>query len=252
MKTSILMVTFLKDYNWARYSIESVAKFCSGFESFIIVVPWQDVKVFRELAAPRGFRVSGFNERAGKGHLHHQCIILDSDIWCPNADAVLHLDADTIFWEPCTPADFFVGDKPILYRERFATLVNKTRLLWRQCIWDAVGIHAEFECMVRHNMVHLASTYAATRQMIEAHTGQNWEEWYLSGKNDFPPDRAEFPTLGAVAIERFHERYHFVDFDVPSENNGAYIYERGRDKAKAYWSHEMKPQDRAEIEAILK
>lgn len=241
MRTDILMVTFARDAPFARYALQSIQKFCSGFGGVTVLVPNEDVSLFREMSAPAGTVIKGFHEPIGKGMLAHMACKMEADIWCPDADAVLHLDADTLFWEDCTPADFFVDGKPILYREKFERFQSyAARYSWKQCVYEATGIDPVFETMVRHPAVHLVPTYGMARHIIADHTGMDWKQWWMRGRNSFPQDKAEFPTLGAVAIEHAPERYHFVDHECVDSR---YDYQHGRDKVMALWSHGGLDQD---------
>lgn len=236
MRVDILMVTFAKDLPFAQYALQSINKFCSGFGRVLIVVPDSDVGAFQVIAEPFGFRVQGFWEREGKGMLHHMAVICEADRWCPEADAILHVDADCIFWEPCTPDDFVSDGKPVLYRERYDDFAaHETRYGWKKCVDDATGIVPDWETMVRHPGIFVPETYRQTRNLIANHTESNWREYILSCRNEFPQTFAEFPTLGAVALDLHPELYHWVDFSCQPSNN--YEYEHGRDKLKAFWSH---------------
>ncbi len=230
------MVTFLKDLPFARYACEAAHRFTSGFSDYLIVVPNPDVEEFEKMAMPFGFRVRGFDERPGKGMCHHMAIICEADKWLPNADAICHIDADCIFWEPCTPADFFVDGKPILYRERFEDFreSHPVRYGWKAAVMEATGVDPEWECMVRHPNIFLRHTYETVRHLIEAKHNRSWREYILSCENSFPQTYAEFPTLGAIAIKFFESVYHWVDYKDSKSN---YQYERGRDKLKAFWGH---------------
>lgn len=236
MNVALLMVTFSRDLPFAIYSARSVHKFCSGFSEFVIVVPHEDVHAFREATAAYGAKVRGFHEPPNKGMLAHMAIKMEADIWCPGADAIVHIDADCIFWERCTPDDFFVNSKPVLYRERFADfqITHPTRYGWKSTVRWATGIDPVWETMVRHPACHWSATYGLARHIMSKHTRMDCRAYILECDNAFPQSFAEFPALGAVAIEHAGDRYHFVDWRCPEQH---YRYERGRDKLTALWSH---------------
>lgn len=211
VNVAILMVTYGKDLPFAEFSFKSVQKFASGFGERVVVVPNWDVEAFRAVAEPCGFRVVGFNERPKKGMLHHQVMILQADELCPQADAILHLDADCLFTAPVTPADYLDGDRPILFRQKYESFKNcHARYSWKTCVRNATGIDPEWETMCRHPSVYLRDTYALTRQFILEHVQMDWEEYVLSCRNEYPQTFAEFPTLGAVAIHATPDRYSYV------------------------------------------
>lgn len=232
MNVSILMVTFRRDLEFSEYSMRSVRKFASGFGSNICVVPTADEAMYRELAEPLGFTVKTFEERPARGFVHHEAIICEADQWCPGADAVLHLDADTLMTAPQGASDYFIDDRPILYRERYANFRNHpNRYGWKECVRQATGIDPEWETMCRHPAVHLRSAYRLTQAAIGEHTGMDWKEYILSCKNSYPQGFAEFPTLGAVVIERCPDLYHFIEHGSPEQQ-----LDPTNGKMKAFWS----------------
>jgi len=233
MNTHILMVTYSRDACWAYHSLRSVEKFATGFSDVRVLVPNGDVPLFRRLT---DFRVMGFDEPHGKGMVAHMAQICQADLVCPNADAILHLDADTIFWRSADASEFFVDGKPTLYRELFENFreCNPTRYGWKETVRKATGIDPDFETMVRHCAVHLAPTYGLVRKIIERHTGMNWKDYILSCKNSFPQFFAEFPTIGAVALEHANDKYNWVDY---SNGGSDYEYDRVRDATFSFWSH---------------
>lgn len=215
MKISLLMVSYRKDAAFAEYAMRSCKKFATGFYEYIVVVPHEDVEIFEQAAFGTEFIVKGFDERNGKGMLHHMAVILEGDLWCPGADGILVLDSDCLFTAPITPAEYMNGSRPVICRERFEDFKRYSeRYSWKECVRNATGIDPEWETMVRFPMIHLPALLKFTRELITKHTGMDWKEYVLSGRNVFPQQFAEFPTLGAIAIQHFNELYHFVDWRV--------------------------------------
>lgn len=240
MKTAILMVTYRKDIDFAVYAFEAVKKYATGFSDLVCCVPTPDVPLFAAAAEPCGFRVVGFDERKGKGMLHHMVKILEADLLCPEADAILHMDADCMFTAPVTPADYFDGDKPIVFRQRYESFRRfDSRYSWKAAVRNATGIDPEWETMCRHPSVYLREVYAATREIITAHVQQDWEEYVLSCRNEYPQTFAEFPTLGAVAIKCSDWRYSWVEVALVDDAQRLYdiIPPQPPAKLTAFWSH---------------
>lgn len=242
MNTGIFMVTFRRDLEFAEYSLRSVEKFTSGFGEKVIAVPTQDGNMYREMAKPFGFEVRTFDEWPGKGFVHHEAIICEADQWCPNSDAVLHLDADCLFVGPVEASDYFVQGKPILYCQRFESFKQHlNRYGWKQCVKDATGIDPEWETMCRHPAVHLRKTYEATRDAITKHTGMDWKDYIRSCRNAYPQSFAEFPTLGAVVIDRFPQDYCLVEAFTDRPNSifspsDIAVVDFSLNKLRAFWS----------------
>ena len=232
MNVALLMVSYRKDFDFAVYAMKSALKYATGFSQRVVIVPNDDVLLFYTPARQLGFEVIGFDERPGKGMLHHMAVICEADIWLPEADAVMVLDSDTMFTRPVTPDDFMQDGKPVILRERFEDFRSySSRYSWKTCVRSAVGIDPEWETMCRFPMIHLRGTLEMTRLLIAIHTKQDWKEYILSGPNAFPQSFAEFPTLGAVAIEHFREQYHFVDY---RRGEPCAI---GPEVVKQFWSH---------------
>lgn len=243
MKTSLLMVTYRRDVDFACYAFQAIKKFATGFHELVVVVPTPDVELFTAAASvavpslTEGLRVVGFDERPGKGMLHHMVKILEADELCPDAAAILHLDADCLFTAPVTPSDYFDGDKPLLWRQRYENFKHfDSRYSWKQCVRNATGIDPEWETMCRHPSVYLRDVYPLTRSLIQDHTMQPWDEYILGCKNTYPQTFAEFPTLGAVAIKCFPDRYSFVNVEQDGKE-WRIVPEQPAPRLVALWSH---------------
>lgn len=242
MNVPIFMVTFRRDLEFAEYSFRSVDKFCTGFGERIVLVPFQDEEMFRPIAEPYGFTVKAFDEWPGKGFVHHEALICEADKWCWGADAILHLDADCLFTQPTDASDYFVNGKPVLYcqqYEDFKQYVN--RYGWKKCVQEATGIDPIWETMCRHPAVHLRQTYELTRDAITKHTGMDWKEYIKSCRNTYPQGFAEFPTLGAVVIDKIPFRYCLIEAfkDSPNsifEEHEIAVEDKSLNKLRAFWS----------------
>lgn len=253
----ILIVTYAKDMEFLRYCLKAVEKFAHGFSGVTLVVPEHERGQYDWA---KKAKVRYFAERSGKGMLHHEVQICRADEWCPGAWAVLHLDPDCIMWRKCSPADFFVNGKPILYRERYTELRNPNRRLWQKAVEDAVGFKPEYETMCRHPAVHLRDVYRTLRNAAEKHTGMAFDDYVLSGRNEFPQSYAEYPALGAIAIRDFRSSYEMVDYDwrrdakecgLSADTNFQMIYRRDREFIAECWSHGGISKYKSDIEAWL-
>lgn len=218
MKVSILLVTYRRDVDFACYSFASLKKFATGFHELVVVVPMPDVELFTAAAAccvnslDFGVRVVGFDERPGKGMLHHMVKILEADELCPDADAIIHMDGDHIITRPITPVDFLEDGKPVIFRQKFENFRQyDSRYSWKACVRNATGIDPEWETMVRPPLVFLRNLYPLVRDIIGNHVQQDWAEYILSCRNVYPQTFAEFPTIGAVAIQCDEANYHWID-----------------------------------------
>lgn len=258
--TEIMIVTCARDLEFLKYCLLSIEKNAKGFSGVTLVVPRAEEAIFKK--APKIAKVCYYDEIPGKGMLHHEVQICRADEWCPNAEAVLHVDADCMFWQHCTPLDYAPGGKPMIVRERYSAIGarNPNRLLWRDCVAKAIGLVPEWECMTRHPAIHWRETYRKTREMVEKFTHRNFDEFVLDGQNAFPQSFCEFNTLGAVAIRHFSDRYTMVDYDhardgeecgIPEGTPYQYIYRRDRDRLVECWSHAGVSQYKTHMDAWL-
>src|SRR5688572_28664871 len=126
MKTWILYVTFARDLEFLRYSLESVRKYATGFSGITIVVPTWDVDKFlqfeRYSTPDCPVLIKNFLEFPSKGFVHHLAMKCSADIFCPNADLILHLDPDCLVSAPIAPDDYLVDGRPVLLIEPFEHL----------------------------------------------------------------------------------------------------------------------------------
>lgn len=255
--TEVLYVTFARDMDFLKYSLRSYQKFCTGFAGVTVAVPESERGLYNWVT---NAKVVYFKETPGKGMLHQMLIKCRADEICPHVDCVLHLDADTLFWRKCTPADFFYNGLPILVRERYAELRNPNRLNWQKAVQDAIGLKPEYETMVRQGAVHWKETYARLREKVELYVGMPFDNYVLSCRNEWPQSWAEYPALGAIAIAHFRGRYEMRDYDwkqdaikagLPDGTQFQYLYFRDRDPIAETWSHGGIDQYKSDIEAWL-
>lgn len=259
-KMEILIVTFKRDLEFLRYCMRSIAMFTSGFMGVTVVVPNTEKNLYDWM--PKGAKLRTFEEQPGKGMVGHLAMKCHADELCPNADFVLHMDADNMFFAGVTPDDFLMGYRPMLVRERYAECGarNENRLVWQDRVQKAIGIKPEWETMVRHPQVYQRDVYRKTRELVTAHTGQQFDDYVLAQQNTFPQGFAEFPTLGAVALKYFEHKYWPIDYDrdadaaecgVDPAQSWQYLYRPGRDKLVEFYSHAGFAQYRKQAEDIM-
>ncbi len=233
MRTSIICVTHALDIPWLEYNLKSARKFCKGFSNFVILCPLQELDKFLPLESYSSpdlpVLVKNYLEFPGKGMVHHEAMICCADLFLPDADYILHTDADCIFTEPVTPADYIVEGRPVLVIQSFERLGRDAGCYkWKACVDKALGTNALYETMQRHPAVHIPEVYKETRRRIEEVHRVPFIDFVIRQENSFPQGYAEFPTLGTIALERFHDRYEFIEVGKD---------ETPRDKLKQSWSH---------------
>lgn len=255
-RTKLLYVTFRRDINWIRYSLQSFRKFCSGFAGVTIVVPVIDIDIFLPLEAEFSTPecpvfIRTFLEFPQKGFCHHMAMICSADIFCPDATHILHIDPDCLFTRPTTPYDYFVDEKPVLLIESFDAIMRRGhtgRFGWKKVVEDALRIPARYETMCRHGAIHYKWLYKAVREHIECRHQIPFVDYVLRQQNAFPQTFAEFPTLGAYAVEMYSDKYHLIDRGFDEEKNDPVPH------IQQLWAGHTEPDradNQAEIQRIL-
>ncbi len=254
----ILIVTYAKDMDFLRYCLKSIDRYAAGFQGVTIAVPEKERGLYDWV---KRANVVYFPEAEGKGMLSHMAMKCRADELCPTASAIWHLDSDCILWARTTPADLFREGKPIMVRERYADIKNPNRLLWQKNVERALGFKPEYEGMTCHPQLHIRDVYPKLRALVEDHTKMGFNEFVTSGKNDFPQSWAEWPTVCAVAIAHYRDRYYCIDYDrikdakecgVDPNAQYQYIYRRGRDYICECWSHGGVEKYKSDIESWLR
>lgn len=219
MRTDIFIVTYARDFRYLGYCLESIQKFAKGFSTVHILVPEQDylplVSLTQEHKGPIPITCSFGQEwkGEGKGFLWHAYMILRAEHYCDKADFIYHFDPDCIFTAPVTPETFFKDGKPVLRFESYESLGKRHPgvLLWQHAVNQCLPFAAYNETMRAHCMIYHRGLYRVTRKLIEEKTGKPCGDYIHDCKGTFPQTFAEFPTLGAVAMEKFPDRYSFHD-----------------------------------------
>lgn len=244
-KVAIMIVTYGKDFPYLRHCLRSIKKFATGFSGVTIVVPWADVKELRKIIEEIGIEsvtVKGGNEWVKKGFLWHLAQICRADCWIPDADYVAHFDPDCIFTKPVTPRTFFQGDRPVLRYEPFESLAKRHPGTWNWKIAcdNALPFNCADEGMRGHPEVYHIGLYKRTRELVEEKTGKAFDAYVKSTKNDYPQTFAEFPTLSAVALEKFRDQYYPIDLSKTASPD------RSPWPVIQFWSHRP-PDEEQEI-----
>lgn len=243
----ILIVSCKRDVELLDYCLRSIKKYATGFSGVTLAVPVADVRHFQKFQRDE-VKITTFVEPDGKGMMMHEVVICRADEMCPHADHVLHVDSDCLFWRPVTPLDYIHGGRCLMVRERYdeIALRNPNRLIWRRCVEVATGITPDHENMVRHPSIFPRALYPRLRVIVENHTGKKFDNYVLSCENGFPQGFAEFPTLGAIAIQEMPDKFAFVDYDhardgqecgIPAGTAYQYLYRPERDFLVEGWSH---------------
>ena len=257
MRVAIFIRSYHKDAEWLEFCLRSIAKFATGFAYTMIVAPSQDHAVFAPMREKYGFRLHEYNVIKGKEMLHGEVMLCRADMICPDVDAVCLFDSDCVITNPFSPLDNLVGGKPIIFAASFEYLAStKSRgVIWQGMCEAAIGFKPKYETM-HHPTTYLRGSFAHFRNIVEKHTGQQFDQYVLSQRNEFPQTFAELTSLGAVCLRDFPDQYFFFDWfaannlTLPNSDAGESIKVL---KLNQYWSRGgITPEIRRELEEILK
>jgi len=233
MKTALLWNTYQGDLPWFRYSAASFTKFARGrFHSVACLVPSRHRDAFREPCERNGITLLAENDWPDKSFNWHQLKQCEADMAFPEADAIWHMDADTMFTSPSGPEDWVRGGKLICPYVSFDHLLTGGRegpWQWKSRVDDAIGGDATRATMTGHPHCHYRNVYAKTREAVEKHN-HSWAAYVNRQQNSFPQGFCEFETLGSVAYRYYEQDYYWLDLQKethPSIGHIAQCYSHG-------------------------
>lgn len=260
-KTEILIVTYGKDEPWLRWAMRAIRRHCTGFAGVTLAIPDRDAAAFREMASEHAksaggipLRIKMFKEKPGKGMLTHMAVMGSADEFVPKeTEFVLHLDADCIFKEATTPADYIHNGKPEYVWRTYSSLaevrdgqkVVSDCAQWKKPTEEQLGFDVEAYTMARHPSVFPIGFYKPYREHIEKLHGKPYLDFMISGRNEFPQSRMDFTAMGAWAFKFMPDKFEWID--VSGGNHLA-----PRDRQKTFWSHAgVLPEVQKEIESFI-
>lgn len=234
MRTALLWNTFIGDLEWFKLSAKSFTKYARGWDVVRCIVPREDYKAFEPVCADHGINLWGLEAWPERGFNWHQLMHCKADDVFPDCEVIFHIDADTMFGQPCSPADWLPDGKilmpfteyrhflrsPVLMDEMqtFMGLTGKTidfsrgQYNWKHAVDFALGFEAERECMGWMPMVHYRGVYSKVREIIAARfPDQGFDNYVFNARNTHPQSFCEFNTLGAVAHKFFADHYQWHD-----------------------------------------
>ena len=224
MNCEIFICTFRRDFEYLKWCLRSIAKFATEFSGVTIVVPGQDYAELNRTidslyTPPTRSRLGllhirpmcGGAEWTDQGFLWHMWCIMQADQFVPaRSTHIAHLDPDCVFTEPVTPERFCLQGKPVLRYEPYTTKIAKEPNIqhWYEAVNRALPFWAEYETMCGHPELYHMGLYKVARTLIEQQVGQPLDVYMKQCKNSYPQTFAEFPTLGAVALQCFPKMYY--------------------------------------------
>lgn len=248
-KVEILIVTYRKDAPWLEYCLRSIRRFCTGFSGITVAYPSTDYQFFKKMRPKYDFTPYLYDEAPGRGMIQHMAMMALADTIVPKGtEYVFHLDSDCIYKIATTPANYFIGGKPVMLKRTYASLVDDKGVIsdcaqWRGPTAIQIGFDPEWYTMCRHPNIFPIGFYKPYREHIEKVQSMPFMRYMLEGKNSFPQDRMDWTAMGAWAHKFMQDQFHWIDIGV---------HPAPADRQKTYWSHSgVTPEHAKEMEGFL-
>lgn len=227
MNSSILIVSFRRDFPFLPGLLASISKFTNGFDEVVLLVPNADRDLIKGFGLTKE-RVEYFNEPM-EGHIAQQWAKCHADLWC-KGEYILHVDSDCLFTTHAEPKDYFFYGKPILLGTRYDTMNGASP--WRPCTERCLGESAPFETMRRLPIVYNRDTYPAFRSHVNAVHGVELVDYLrpLKGITAYTIQSfSEFNAVGSFAWSHQPHLYYLWDTAKaePPTSNMAQWWSRG-------------------------
>ncbi len=234
---SLFIRSYHRDIKWLRYALQSIHKFCSGWDEIVIVVPQSQRSYFESLNLTREKLLTCPDYT--NDYIGQQLTKLEAYEYT-QADIITFWDSDVIAFEPITPDDYITDDKPILYKTDYQELIGDQGYLWKGITERAAGFPVEFEYMRRLPLTYRRDTLKSLQMYFKLLHGKTPFEYVESIKDK---GFSEFNLVGAY-IEKFEpEKYNIIDTSTVSLPPV---------KARQFWSwSRLTPEEEIVIKEIL-
>jgi len=199
MNVSLFVRSYEKDFQWLRYSIQSMEKYLTGVEERILVVPWT-TQIPTEISSFFDHIVESYQYEKMDGYVAQQFDKLDAYKYT-DKDYILYSDSDCIYTAPfdvSTMFDFY----PVLGMTPYKQLEGSDGHMWKGITEGLLGFDVSHEFMRHFPLLHRRDTVVDF--------SKDYPEIYkrVTGRNI-----SEFNLLGAYAFKKEH-KYIFTE-DVP-------------------------------------
>lgn len=207
MKTAIVIRTFDKDLEWLAFCLRSIHKFASGFQEVVVLIPEGQEHLLRHLTVERVVVVHD----GQPGYCCQQKDKLYADINCPQAEAILHIDSDSVMVKPFTPDTLIRDGKPLWLMTPWAKLSRDEKRAWVHVIAKCVQELPPYEFMRRPPHLIPRWAYAAFRDFVKQTHDVELESYVM---NQPGHEFSEFNTMGAYLWVHHRDRIAWHDTEV--------------------------------------
>lgn len=232
MAIDIFLRTYAKDRTWAKYALQSLRKYATGFRQIIIGVP---IGESQYLEGVEGEIVIEVKDHAD-GYLSQQYHKLTAYNYS-DADYIMMWDSDLLCKEEITPDDYMINGKPVIYKTRYEKA--GTAICWKEITEKALKTNVGWEFMRRHPNLYHRETLKNFSLYMQLLHNKTLEEYIME-----QPYRkfSEFNALNAYCEMFESDKYVFIDTE---------SIEMPPEKLRQFWSHGGISKSMGEINAIL-
>lgn len=236
LSCDLFIRSYWKDLAWLEFSLASIAKYCRGFRTVIVVFPRSSEPWLRKRILPGNPRIE-FCRDYRDDYLGQQATKLLADSFT-NADYICHVDSDCVFCRPTSPVDLIAGGKA-------RVLKLPCKLLgphwpWQKPTEKVLGWTVLDDFMQQPPFLFPRWIYPEVRAHVVTRHGVDIET-YIAAQP--PRGFSEYNVIGAFAWERHRERFEWLDVSVSPP---------GEPHCRWYWSWGgIDDEIRSEIQAIL-
>lgn len=205
MTTDIFLRSYAKDIQWLPYLFKSIEKHCSGFRRMVVVVPEQDVDLFKRTGFT-GDKLIGVKEPTGaSGYMCQQIDKLNAHQYTDSTHA-LFVDSDTCFIRPCSPEMFFIEEKPYMLITPYEALGDAVP--WQPITEKALKIKCPYETMRRLPFFYPVEGISQLKNYMGTIHKRPMEDYILSQPhNAF----SEFNALGSFMKHFYPNSFYWWD-----------------------------------------
>ena len=222
MKTSIFIKSYKDDYKWLRYCLESIAKFVTGYEQIVVVIPEDELPhllIALRLSDKHYTRVTSKTsivyfgnltiavkevEEHGNPYLFQQVVKMEA--WkYTDSEIICYCDSDCVFSRPVNISEY-ATDKPLILFDDYENVGDAK--CWKEITEKTIGHEVNIEFMRQHPFIYLRSTVQMTCDHIERLHGVSVSEYILSQPGTH---FSEFNAVGAYAYLCERDNYRFAE-----------------------------------------
>lgn len=234
-KTDIFIKTYGGDFEWLKFCLRSIQKYCRGFNEIILVCDEGDRRGLEQFGLSR--EKVFYVPLEFKGYLFQQWIKLNAFKYS-DADYILFVDSDCVFTKETRPEDFLNKGKPIILKTHYNELPDIQ--FWKTITELTLKEEVQWEYMRRLPLMYRTETIRSLFKHVD--------KLHENGLKDFIANRpahefTEFNVLGAYTEKYEGEKYDFRDtskIDLPETC------------IKQHWSWSgCTKEERKEIERLL-